>query len=120
MSLDQHAVSRIQEMLSAMQHIMAIPGKLDAGAIATDQGKTWAVERGFEIISEASRSIPKATKARYVNVPWRDIATIGNHLRHRYWTVDMTILWRTAHNDFPALRQALEDILLQDGSSRSP
>lgn len=41
-----------------------------------------AVERGIEIISEASRHLPKKMKARHPRVRWANIAGIGNVLRH--------------------------------------
>jgi len=39
-------------------------------------------ERALEIISEASRRLPDDMKASQPHIPWRDIAAIGNHLRH--------------------------------------
>jgi uncharacterized protein with HEPN domain len=45
-------------------------------------------ERLIEIISEASRRLPDALKDQHPHLPWRDIAGIGNHLRHAYQRVD--------------------------------
>ncbi|HEB79602.1 MAG TPA: DUF86 domain-containing protein [Rhodospirillales bacterium] len=41
-----------------------------------------AVERGIEIISEASRQIPPEMKSNYPDIHWQEIASIGNLLRH--------------------------------------
>jgi uncharacterized protein with HEPN domain len=41
-----------------------------------------AVERGLEIISEASRHVPPDLQAPETEIPWRQIAAIGNLLRH--------------------------------------
>ena len=43
-----------------------------------------ATDRGLEIISEASRSVPDDLKALAPHIPWREIAGIGNLLRHEY------------------------------------
>ena len=43
-----------------------------------------AIERNIEIISEASRRLPDAWKARHPTVPWGKVAGIGNVLRHDY------------------------------------
>ena len=56
-----------------------------------------------EIISEASRHIPLDVKARYPEVPWPDVAAIGNILRHVYDRVDLRVLWETAVDEIPAL-----------------
>lgn len=69
-----------------------------------------AVERCIERISEASPSIPDDVKARYPAEPWRDIATIGNVLRHIYDVVDGRIIWRLVTHDLPSLRHTVETI----------
>jgi uncharacterized protein with HEPN domain len=43
-----------------------------------------AVQRGVEILSEASRRIPVQMRATRPDVPWSDILGIGNVLRHEY------------------------------------
>jgi len=45
-------------------------------------GMQRAVERGLEIISDASRSISDELKQTEAAIPWRQIAAIGNLLRH--------------------------------------
>ncbi len=52
-----------------------------------------AIERGLEIVSEASRGIEGEAKARFSDVPWDQIAGIGNILRHEYHRVEPVILW---------------------------
>jgi len=32
---------------------------------------------------------------RHPDIPWRQIADIGNVLRHEYGRIDMTIIWET-------------------------
>ena len=50
------------------------------------------VERGVEIISEASRHLPEDLKARHSEIPWRKVAGIGNVLRHDYESIAAQIL----------------------------
>lgn len=54
------------------------------GEFATERMFRAAVEREIEIVSEASRRIADDLKTRRPDLPWRDIATVGNVLRHRY------------------------------------
>jgi len=51
-----------------------------------------AVERGIEVISEASRHLGEELKAQHKEVRWKDIAGIGNVLRHDYQRVDASIV----------------------------
>lgn len=66
-----------------------------------------ATERGIEIISEASRQIPKEQKERFPAVQWKQIAGIGNVLRHEYHRVEDRIIWEAVKKRLPALKAAI-------------
>lgn len=70
-----------------------------------DWQKRWLVERGLEIISEASRRLGDDVKARHDDIPWRKVAGIGNVLRHDYERIAPDILWKLAHDDLPRLEE---------------
>jgi len=69
------------------------------------------VERGIEIISEASRSIPTDLCALHPEIPWGDIVSIGNILRHRYHSISMPIIWAVVQKDLPPLKAAVLTII---------
>jgi uncharacterized protein with HEPN domain len=53
-----------------------------------------AFERYLEIASEASRHIPEDLKSTHgQGVPWRNVADLGNVLRHTYHRSDAQSLW---------------------------
>lgn len=70
-----------------------------------------AVVRNLEIISEASRHLTPEMKAQVPEVPWRNVADMGNWLRHAYEKVNDPILWRTIEDDLPTLAAAVERLL---------
>lgn len=70
-----------------------------------------ATQRIIEIISEASRSLPEAVKAKTPGIEWRKVSGIGNILRHEYFAVSDDVIWKTMINDLPALKEALEEIV---------
>ena len=72
---------------------------------------------GLEIISEASRSIPEEMKTLEPDVPWREIAGIGNVLRHDYGVVKPDILWGVRTYRLAALKAAVERIRAHLGDS---
>ena len=74
-------------------------------SFAADRQKRWQVERGLEIVSEASRHLPEDMKARHPEIPWRKVAGIGNVLRHEYTRVAADVLWRLVRDDLGALDQ---------------
>ncbi len=70
-----------------------------------------AVERLFEIISEASRFIPEDMKAKEKDIAWQRMADLGNWLRHAYHRIDAEILWNIAQNDLEPLNRFVEQIV---------
>ncbi len=71
----------------------------------TAVGSRFATERAIEIISEASRHIPDDLKATAPDIPWRDVADIGNFLRHVYERTDPKIVWTVVKFRLAALEQ---------------
>ncbi|KJC47445.1 hypothetical protein UP09_09745 [Bradyrhizobium sp. LTSP885] len=98
---------RIHDMLEAIRGI----DKALVGKTIRDYERSWllrsAVERGIEIILEASRHLSGDLKAQHKDVRWMDIAGIGNILRHDYQRVDATIIWKAVKDDLPPLKAAL-------------
>jgi len=98
---------RIHDMLESILGIeKAIKGKS-----YRDYQRSWvlrsAVERGIEVISEASRHLARELKSQHKDVRWKDIAGIGNILRHEYQRIDSQIVWRAVRDDLPSLKKAL-------------
>ena len=75
----------------------------------------YAVTRALEIISEASRRLPAAIKARYPEIPWADVAGAGNVYRHDYEDVQQRAVWNTVQKPLPPLLAAVEQELRQLG-----
>jgi uncharacterized protein with HEPN domain len=85
-------------------------GKREADFV-TDRLLIDAVERNIERISEASRHIPEALKAKYPHLSWRAIAGIGNILRHDYPHTKPVEIWLTVVRDLAALKTVVTAML---------
>jgi uncharacterized protein with HEPN domain len=84
---------RLHDILDAIEGIEATVVEAGFAAYARNWTMRRAVERGIEIISEASRHLPDELKAQYPQVYWQEIAAIGNLLRHEYGRIDDRIMW---------------------------
>ncbi len=98
---------RIHDMLESIQGIEKAIGRKSYREYQRSWVLRSAVERGIEVISEASRHLDRELKSRYKDVRWKDIAGIGNILRHEYQRVDSQIIWKAAKNELPPLKEAL-------------
>jgi uncharacterized protein with HEPN domain len=91
-------VFRLRDIVDAIEQIEFLLGGRSLEDVASDRVARAAFERFLEILSEASRHIPQDMKESAPEIPWQDVAAIGNHLRHAYHRVDFEILWRI-HDD---------------------
>jgi uncharacterized protein with HEPN domain len=78
---------------------------------AKDDKSFFAVIRALEIIGEATKSIPSEVKEIHPNIPWRELAGMRDKLIHQYFGVDARVVWKTATEDLPKLKQKLNSIL---------
>lgn len=69
-----------------------------------------ALERFLEVISEASRHLPDEWKEAHPSVPWRDVAAIGNVIRHAYDGVDVDRLLLLVSLELPALSDVIRQM----------
>jgi uncharacterized protein with HEPN domain len=67
-----------------------------------------AIERCFQIISEAATKLGTAAESACPDQPWQEIRSLGNLLRHAYDDVLFARLWTTIQDELPALRHACE------------
>jgi len=75
----QKAISEIRRLLE---------GK-SVNTLMSDAATRAAFERFLEILSEASRHIPEDLKNEFSDIPWRQVADIGNFIRHVYHKIDI-------------------------------
>ena len=68
--------------------------------------QVWVLHH-IQIIGEAASSLSGNFKKREVNIPWSDIVSMRNVLVHHYFGVDLELVWETAINDIPRLKQLL-------------
>jgi uncharacterized protein with HEPN domain len=108
-------VPRLTDIIEAVALICSEMAGVTLQAFEPDIRKRWLVERGIEIISEASRRLPDELKARHPEIPWPKVAGIGNVLRHEYEHVAHDVLWRVVRDDLPLLEKVCREEL-----ARSP
>ncbi|HJU17640.1 MAG TPA: HepT-like ribonuclease domain-containing protein [Stellaceae bacterium] len=96
---------RLTDIIEAIENIRSETAGVTLDAFEADWRKRWLVERGVEIISEASRYLIDDLKARHSGIPWRKVAGIGNVLRHDYERIAAPVIWRLVQDDLPPLEK---------------
>ncbi len=103
--VEKSAEAALKDIVSAIEHIREKVEGVSFEIFEADWECRWVVERGAEIVSEASRRLPDDLKDRHPAIPWKKVAGIGNVLRHDYDAVSPRILWNIARNDLAPLEK---------------
>lgn len=112
-------VPRLRDIVEAIAHVRAAMAGVSMEAFEADWQRRWLVERGLEIVSEASCHIGDAVKARHPGIPWQKVAGIGNVLRHEYTRVAPAVLWKLVQEDLAPLDVACRTELAAAGSGNA-
>lgn len=71
------------------------------------------VIRNLEVIGEAAKSVSGETQAAHPEVPWSDAAKTRDKVIHRYFDVDLDVVWDIVENDLPDMKRQIEAILAE-------
>jgi uncharacterized protein with HEPN domain len=87
-----------------------IAGRTEADFLADDT-LCFAVAQKLTIIGEAVARLSPEITARHNSVPWPDIVGLRNLLVHEYFGIYWPLVWQTAVDHAPILREEVEEIL---------
>ncbi len=107
-------IDYLRDMLENANRAMQFIEGMNYETFSKDEKTIYAVIRAVEIIGEATRNIPEEVRAKYPEVPWRDAADMRNKLVHRYFGINLEIIWQTLNEDLPMLAGALEKIIRRE------
>ena len=102
------SAERLDHILDAIAQIETATAGMSKGAFEANRFVRLGVERCIEIISEAVRHLPDDWKSRHTQISWRQVADIGNRIRHAYHAVDSEIIWAIVEVDLVDLKMAIE------------
>jgi len=114
------SIARLTDIVEAIELIRDEMAGVPLAAFERDRRKRWLVERGIEIISEASRRLSTEMKGRHPEIPWPKVAGIGNVLRHEYEDVAHDVLWHVVQDDLPTLERVCRDELAAEMARKPP
>jgi uncharacterized protein with HEPN domain len=72
-----------------------------------------AVLRNFEVIGEAAKCLMRDCAplvAEHPEIPWKAMYEMRNLLAHRYFLVDLTIVWDAMQQNLPMLDQQIQSL----------
>jgi uncharacterized protein with HEPN domain len=119
--MQQHtSIARLTDIIDAIELIRSELSGIALRAFELDKRKRWLVERGIEIISEASRHLSNELKMRHPEIPWPKVAGIGNVIRHNYERIANDVLWNVGTSELPLLEKVCREELARELAKGAP
>jgi len=97
----------IEHILSSINSIQEYISGLSLETFLEDRKTQDAVVRQFEIIGEATKRISLDFRDNHPDIPWSRMAGMRNVLIHDYIDVNFEIVWKTANEDIPLVKEAI-------------
>ena len=101
----------VHDMIGCCDRILEETTGLARDSLVADRLRYESVRYNLIVLGEAATKVPDSIRARYGDVPWREMTATRNRLIHGYPGVDADVVWRTIANDVPSLRAALVALL---------
>lgn len=114
MPLEPGDAGYVWDMLKAARNIRKFVDGIEYQAFLADDMRSLAVERAFEIIGEAARSLSPGVRDRHPDVPWSSIIGLRNVIAHEYGQIDYEALYKVAVTRVPELVAVLEKLMPGD------
>lgn len=101
----------IRHILDAIGKIQKYTDPLDQDAFMESDMEQDAVIRQFEIIGEAAKQVSIPFREANKDIPWSKMAKMRDKLIHRYFEVDIELVWKTIKEDLPGLDPLLRALV---------
>jgi uncharacterized protein with HEPN domain len=107
----RHEASFLHDILAASKKIENITAATTEEGFLADEVLPAAVLHHLTVIGEAINRLSPELRRRNPVVPWQQIVAVRHRIVHAYFDLDWQILWNTAMDDIPQLREQVSRIL---------
>lgn len=98
----------IEDMLERIERVERAVAGMDRATFLRDEKTNDAVVRNLEVIGEASARLPQEFRDRHPEIPWRQVVGLRNRVVHKYFDVDLQLVWEIVSGELEELKTRLE------------
>ena len=106
------ATEYLRHILDEMNYLLRHTSALTQEQFVEDETLQRAFVRSLEIIGEATKQLPAAFRQEHDQIDWRSMAGMRDILIHRYFGVNLQIVWDVVTVEVPMLYGQVEELLL--------
>ncbi len=104
---------RLLDILDAIERIEKYSSRGRQAFEEDELIQSWIVHH-LQIIGEALRSISDDFRREHRDIPWKETIGMRNILVHRYFELDVDLVWKAVTRDLPDLKEKVRAILEED------
>lgn len=100
----------IRHIIESIEKIEQFSRGISKESLKDDELRQYAIVRAIEIIGEAVKNLSKEFKEKHKDIPWREIIGTRDIMIHKYFGVDLEIVWDIIKHNLPDLKKKLKSI----------
>ena len=100
----------IEHILEGINAVGEFYNGLSKEELKSNRLKQSAIVREIEIIGEAVKNISIKLKKEYPKIKWLEIARTRDKMIHRYFGLDLEIIWVIINKDLKMLKKQIIEI----------
>ena len=109
---------RILDVLEAIERVERYAQRGKAAFEEDELIQNWML-RHLEVIGEACRGVSETLKREHPEIPWSEIVGMRNILAHRYFGIDLEVVWAAIAGDVPRLKRQAWALLAEISESHT-
>jgi uncharacterized protein with HEPN domain len=100
----------LSHILQAIDKVIEKTAELSYKDFLLDEVLIEYVARKIEIIGEASNNLSEEFKIKHNHIPWAKIISMRNVLIHKYFDINLDVLWGATQKSLPELKKWLQPL----------
>jgi uncharacterized protein with HEPN domain len=101
---------RLHDIHEAIERIEKYASRGREGFEQEELVQVWIIHH-LQIIGEACSALAPDFRDGRPQIPWSEIIGMRNILVHRYFGIDLDIVWSAVEKDLPNLKREIETVL---------
>src|SRR3989338_8117274 len=97
----------IRHILENIEKIEDFSKGISKEELKNDELRKYAIVRAIEIIGEAVKNLSSEFKEKHKDIPWKEIIGTRDIMIHKYFGVDLEIVWDIIENNLPDLKKRM-------------
>ena len=100
----------IRHILENIEKIEDFSKGISKEELKNDELRKYAIVRAIEIIGEAVKNLSSEFKEKHKDIPWKEIIGTRDIMIHKYFGVDLEVVWDIISNNLPDLKKKLKSV----------